>query len=67
MFKRNKWVSRERPGSARVTRAGFGVAPKQSFEKFVSSHALRTPKVRDRETRSLACETQALPRIEFEP
>ena len=37
------------PGSARLWRAGFGVSPKQSFE------------VRDRETRSPARDTHALP------
>ncbi|PYK41669.1 MAG: hypothetical protein DME60_02005 [Verrucomicrobia bacterium] len=50
------------PGSACVSRAGFGVAPKRTF-------ALPSPvrvngsqrKVRDRGTRSPARETRALP------
>jgi error-prone DNA polymerase len=37
-------------GSARVSRAGFGVAPKQSFEKFATDHEFRaSKKVRDGE------------------
>ena len=50
-------------GSARVPRAGFGVAPKQSFRKMRYSgrfNALK--KVRDRETRSPAREKHTLPR-----
>ncbi|PYJ91352.1 MAG: error-prone DNA polymerase [Verrucomicrobia bacterium] len=51
-------------GSARVSRAGFGVAPKQSFEEFATYHRFRTiRKVRDGEdalasTRD-ACATQS--------
>jgi error-prone DNA polymerase len=50
-------------GSARVSRAGFGVAPKQSFERFATRHEFcASRKVRDREdaitsTRD-ACATQ---------
>jgi error-prone DNA polymerase len=50
-------------GSARVSRAGFGVAPKQSFERFATRHEFRAfRKVRDGEdalasTRD-ACATQ---------
>jgi error-prone DNA polymerase len=37
-------------GSARVSRAGFGVTPKQSFEEFATHHRFRTiRKVRDGE------------------
>jgi hypothetical protein len=44
-------------GSARVSRVGFGVSPKQSFEK----------KVGDGETPSPTREARALPRIFARP
>jgi len=31
MFKRNKWVRHERPGSASVSRVGDGVPPRELF------------------------------------
>jgi len=60
-------MSGERPafglGSARVSRAGFGVSPKRSFDwPALSRKSWRNGKVRDRETRSPARETHALPR-----
>jgi hypothetical protein len=49
-------------GSARVSRAGFGVAPKQSFLKHPSQEIARVhEEVRDGETPSPARETRALP------
>jgi len=51
-------------GSARVARAGFGVAPKQSFvESNFAAKILAHRKVRDCGTRSPARATRALPGI----
>jgi hypothetical protein len=50
------------PGSARVSRAGFGVAPKQSsFGGLPSAEAKILEKVREAETASPTRETRALP------
>ena len=40
-------------GSVRVSRAGFGVAPKRSFLDFAGSGNVPPEKLRDRETRAL--------------
>ena len=62
-----KLVMRNRPvwfvqGSAGVPRAGFGVTPKRSFfNAKISGRGIATTKVRDREARSPARETRALP------
>src|SRR5438105_11950229 len=50
-------------GSARVSRVGFGVSPKQSFLRWKRTVIDRVRKVRDRETRSPTRETRALPGI----
>src|SRR5205814_553080 len=60
LFMRHRFTP---PGSARVSRAGFGVAPKQSFVSVPASvNIIESKKVRDREdaltsTRD-ACATQ---------
>ncbi|HMG06648.1 MAG TPA: penicillin-binding protein 1C, partial [Chthoniobacterales bacterium] len=50
------------PGSARVSRAGFGVPPKQSFPGMTLSSKRPKKKVRGGETPPPARETRALPR-----
>jgi len=52
------------PGSARVSRAGFGVTPKQSFLKILPAcgRGKSKEKFAIAKTRSPACETRALPR-----
>jgi hypothetical protein len=50
------------PSSARISRAGFGVAPKQSFLECRPLGANGNEgKVRERKMRSPSCETHALP------
>src|SRR5438128_635659 len=51
-------------GSARVSRAGFGVSPKRTFLRMrIAGEGSRLRKVRDRGTQSPARETRALPRV----
>jgi hypothetical protein len=50
-------LTRQRSGSARVSRAGFGVSPKQSFPDDVIPG-----KIRESETLSPTRGTRALPR-----
>src|SRR5262245_19319597 len=56
------------PGSARVARAGFGVAPKQSFEKVTASpmDSTDSEEVRDREDAFARSPRRPLPGIAFE-
>jgi hypothetical protein len=59
-----------------LQRAGFGILPKQSFRKLLSEMAVAGEskrkacpfgKVRDRETRSPARVTRALPNLDMSP
>jgi hypothetical protein len=51
------------PGSARVSRAGFDVSPKQSFPEIAPILRPNETKVRNGETPSPTRETRALPGV----